>query len=98
MRESSNNTDAVSLETIITGSVIVTGTATATDSSTTAASTSLSSGLAGVTDIDGLTLTSYSTVVVGADSSASTQSQSQDGMIIGLAVGSVVLVGMFVIM
>ena len=95
MKESSNNTDAVSLETIITGSVIVTGTATATDSSTTAASTSLSSGLAGVTDIDGLTLTSSSIVVVGADSSASTQSQV--GMIVGLAVGSVVLVGMFVI-
>ena len=96
MGESSNNTDAVSLETIITGSVIVTGTATATDSSTTAASTSLSSGLAGVTAIDSLTLTSSSIVVVGADSSASTQSQV--GMIVGLAVGSVVLVGMFVIM
>jgi len=60
MREHSSNTASVMIESITTGSVNVAGTATTSSGNVVDASQSLSSGLSGLSDINGLPLASSS--------------------------------------
>ena len=80
---------------IVTGSVVMEGTATSETISIDDASASLSSGLSGLDNIDGLPLTS-SSITVNSDSTAAGDTE-RVGMIIGIVTGSLAAIGTYVI-
>ena len=88
----STDVEAITFNSIVSGSTVVSGAATTSDpaAATATLSTALSSGSLGT-----YTVTSSSVTVVGTESSE--QSKSQMGLIIGLVVGLLALVAIVVV-